>query len=131
MLYTLPNFAMYFSSSIALLAVALAIYKCITPYNELALIRDGNTAAAVSYMGTTLGMVVAMASVIIHSAGWLDMIVWCAISLVVQLIFWEAINWLLGNLQHRIAQDASMAHGTMLGGGSAIVGILQAACLVY
>jgi putative membrane protein len=131
MLYTLPNFAMYFPSSIALLVVALAIYKWITPYNEIDLIRQGNAAAAASYLGTAFGMVAAMASVIAHSAGWLDMIVWCAISLVVQLVVWAAINWLMGNLQRSIAQDANMAHGAILGGGGAVVGILQAACLVY
>lgn len=131
MLYTLPNFLIYFSSSLALLGLALYIYKLVTPYNEIKLIREGNSAAAVSYIGTAMGMVVSMGSVIIHSASWLDMIVWSSICLVVQLFVWEAINWILGNLQKGIAEDECMAHGTILGGGSLAIGILQAACLVY
>jgi putative membrane protein len=131
MLSTLPNFFMYFSSSVAMLAVALTIYKIITPYDEIKLIRDGNVAAAISYLGTAFGMVAAMSSVIIHSAGWLDMIVWCGIGLTVQLVFWKAINWLMGDLQKSIATDGCVAHATVLGGGSAVIGILQAACLVY
>lgn len=131
MLYTLPNFLMYFSMSLMLISLALTIYKWITPYNELELIRSGNSAAAVSYMGTCLGMVIAMGSVIVHSAGMLDMLVWSAISLAIQLGAWWVINRIMGNLQKGIAQDACMSHGTMLGGGSLALGMLQAACLVY
>lgn len=131
MLYTFPNFLMYFSTSLMLITLALTIYKWVTPYNELELIRSGNSAAAVSYLGTCLGMVIAMGSVIVHSAGILDMVVWSLISLATQLGAWFVINRVMGNLQKGIAQDACMSHGAMLGGGSLALGMLQAACLVY
>jgi putative membrane protein len=131
MLYTLPNFAAYFGSSILMLAIAMWVYKLITPYDELALIRKRNKAAAVSYIGTAMGMVIAMGSVIINSTGWVDKVVWCAISLGVQLLVWEAVNYVLGNLQKAIAEDECMAYAIMLGGASVTVGVLQAACLVY
>ena len=131
LLYTLPSFIAYLLSSMAMLAVALYIYKLVTPYNEIKLIRAGNTAAAVSYAGTAIGMVIAMASVIIHSTGWMDKVVWCAISLVVQLAVWALLNFVFGNLQRKISTDECMANAVMLGSGSMAMGILQAACLVY
>jgi len=131
MLYTLPNFAAYFGSSLLMLGLAMWIYKLVTPYDELALIRKRNKAAAVSYVGTMCGMVIAMSSVIINSTGWLDKVVWCAIGLGVQLVVWEVVNFVLGNLQKAIAEEECMAYAIMLGGSSLIVGLLQAACLVY
>ncbi len=131
MLYTLPNFLAYFLSSVAMLGIALYIYKLVTPYDELALIRKRNKAAAVSYIGTAAGMAIAMSSVIINSTGWLDKVVWCAISLGVQLLVWEMVNWILGNLQKAIAEDECMAYAIMLGGSSLVIGAIQAACLVY
>ena len=131
MLSTLPNFLMYFLSSMAMLALALYAYKLVTPYDEIKLIRERNTAAAISYLGTAVGMVIAMSSVIIHSTGWMDKLVWCAISLGVQLGMWELLNFVFGNLQKKIASDECMANAVMLGGGSMAIGILQAACLVY
>ena len=117
--------------SAVVLVLALVIYKIITPYDEIKLIRDGNVAAAISYVGTALGMVVAMSSVIIHSTSWMDKVVWCAIALVVQLLVWAAINFLLGHLQRSIAEERCNAAAVMLGGGSLAIGVLQAACLVY
>lgn len=131
MLSTFPSFVMYFMASMFMLAMALYIYKLVTPYDEIKLIRDGNTSAAVSYAGTALGMVIAMSSVIIHSTDWLDKVVWCSIGLFVQLAVWVLINEVFGHLQRKIATDGCMASAVMLGGGSLAIGILQAACLVY
>ena len=41
----LPAFASFFLAAILLLLAFLAIYIRVTPYNELALIREGNEAA--------------------------------------------------------------------------------------
>ena len=38
----LPAFLLYFGLGLALLVVFLAVYSAVTPYGELALIRDGN-----------------------------------------------------------------------------------------
>ena len=45
---SLPAFAGYFATAIGLLAVFVLLYVFVTPYNEMALIREGNTAAAIS-----------------------------------------------------------------------------------
>jgi putative membrane protein len=131
MLFTLPMFGMYFGSSLLMLIAALFVYIKITPYNELTLIRAGNTSASVSLSGTILGMVIPMASVIAHSVSFLDMLMWCAISLVVQLLIWELVNWIFGNLQKKISVDNCTASAIMLAVTSVAVGVLQAACVVW
>jgi len=128
LLANLPLFLLYYGSSLAMIVVSLCIYVRITPYNEIQLIRDGNTAAALSFAGTVLGMCIAMASVIIYSTSWPDKLVWCGVALVTQLLMWEMVNWIFGNLQRGIAVDRCMADAVMLSATSVGAGILQAAC---
>jgi len=128
LLANLPVFLLYYSSSLAMIVASMWIYMRITPYNEIQLIREGNTAAALSFAGTLLGMCIAMASVIIYSTSWMDKVVWCGVALAMQLVMWEIVNWIFGNLQRSIAVDRCMADAVMLAATSVGAGILQAAC---
>jgi putative membrane protein len=128
LLANLPLFLLYYGSSLLLITFSMWIYLRITPYNEIQLIRDGNTAAALSLTGTLLGMSIAMASVIIYSTSWTDKVVWCGVALVMQLLMWELVNWVFGNLQRGIAVDRCMADAVVLAGTSVAAGVLQAAC---
>src|SRR5690348_6795229 len=67
-LANLPYFLAYFAASILLLAAFLGAYTLITPLHEWTLIRQGNTAAALSLAGATLGFTLPLASAIVHSA---------------------------------------------------------------
>ena len=58
----LPAFLSYFAAAIGLLALFLLTYILITPYREIALIREGNPAAAASLSGAILGFVLPLAS---------------------------------------------------------------------
>ena len=49
------DFLIYLVLAFALLTVFAWIYDKVTPYNELVLIRGGNTAAAIAYSGAILG----------------------------------------------------------------------------
>lgn len=61
-------FLSYFVAAALLLAAFLAIYGRITPYAEFVLIRQGNSAAAISLSGAMLGFALPLASAIAHSA---------------------------------------------------------------
>ena len=67
MLSMLPAFLAYFAVAVALIAVFLLVYVNVTPYDEIALIRQGNTAAAISLGGAMLGFAMPVANVIAHS----------------------------------------------------------------
>ncbi|MFO1423929.1 MAG: DUF350 domain-containing protein [Candidatus Competibacteraceae bacterium] len=126
----LPSFLFYFATAIGLLLLFLVAYILITPYREITLIREGNTAAAVSLGGAILGFVLPLASAIAHSVGLLDMAVWGLIALVIQLLAYGVGRLLLPDLVRAIPAG-QVATGVFLGALSLAIGILNAACMTY
>ena len=55
-LSTLPSFAAFFAVAVLVLAVFVTAFMWVTPYRELALVREGNVAAAVSLSGTLVSL---------------------------------------------------------------------------
>lgn len=126
----LDDFLAYFAMAMALLALFLAIYVRVTPYREIALIRQGNVAAAASLSGAMLGFVIPLASAIAHSVAWWDMLLWGGVALVVQLLAYLAVRAAVPNLARDIPAGG-VAQGLFLGSGSLAVGIVNAACMTY
>lgn len=127
---TFPAFIAYFGVAIALLGVYTVIYLRVTPYPELQLIGEGNTAAAASLGGALLGFVVPLGSVIAHSAQLPEVLAWGGVVLVVQLAAYRVASLLVPGLAVGI-QAGQTAQGVFLGILSVVVGILNAACMVY
>jgi putative membrane protein len=127
---TLPHFLAYFGAAIALAVAFLALYVVVTPHREIALIREGNTAAAAQLTGTFLGFCVPVALVIGHSVSIPDMLLWGAVAALVQLaVFFVVSRLLFKSIEQRIT-DRCAASGIFLGGMGLGTGILQAACMV-
>jgi putative membrane protein len=124
------DFLIYLCISLALLGLFLAIYVRITPYHEIALIRDGNMAAAYSLSGTMLGFIVPLASAVEHSVNPVDMVVWGVIALLIQLFAFMLTRLLLPNITVDIPAG-KQAPGFFLGAVSLGVGILNAASMTY
>ena len=129
-LATLPNFLAYLGTAIALLAVFVTIYLYVTPYDEIALIRSNNTAAAISLSGALLGFALPIANVIAHSDTLLDLAVWGLVAGVVQLLAWGVARLALPKLQEDIAAGR-VAPATFVAALSLTVGLLNAACMTY
>lgn len=126
----LPSFLIYFATAISLLALFVVAYVFITPYREIALIRDGNAAAAASLSGALLGFVLPLASAIAHSLSLFDMAIWGLIALLVQLLAYGLGRLLLPDLARDIPAGR-MATGLFIGALSLAIGILNAACMTY
>lgn len=129
-LSTLPTFLLYFVAASVLFAAFLTIYLRVTPYAELALIRQGNVAAAISLVGAMVGFVLPVANVITHSSSLLDMSLWSLVALLVQTIIYFLVSWLLPEFKRGIEQG-NLAQATLLAGASVIAGVLNAACMTY
>lgn len=125
-----PAFALYFACSLALVALFIAIYVRITPYPEFALIRQGNTAAAISLTGALLGFVIPLAHSVAQSANLADMALWGLIALVVQLLVYFTASRLLPGIASDIPAGRA-GPGIFLGSLSLATGILNAACMTY
>lgn len=126
----LDDFLVYLLISLVLLALYMWIYVHITPYHEIRLIRDGNTAAAASLSGAIIGFTVPLASAVAHSVSLVDMVIWGAIALVVQLAAFVAARMLIPNLAMDIPAGKT-AQGIFVGVLSLAVGVLNAACMTY
>lgn len=126
----LPAFLSYFAAAIGLLALFLLIYVFMTPYREITLIRQGNTAAAASLSGAILGFVLPLASAIAHSVGLADMAIWGLVALIIQLLVYLAARLLLPDLA-RDVPAGKVATGVFLGALSLAIGMLNAACMTY
>lgn len=127
---TLPHFLAYFGSAVGLAVAFLFLYVSITPHREIALIREGNAAAATQLTGTFLGFAIPVAVVIGHSVSIPDMLIWGAVAAVVQLaVFFVIARLLFASISQRIA-DKCIASGIFVGGTGLGIGILQAACMV-
>jgi putative membrane protein len=129
-LATLPNFLLYFVASIALTTLFLLIYTRVTPYREWALIRAGNNAAAISLSGAAFGFILPLASTIVHSVSWLDMVVWGAVAMIIQLATYMVARLLKPEMNAAIAEGRT-APAVSLAAMSVGVGILNAACLTW
>jgi putative membrane protein len=124
-----PNFLAYFIVAGVLTALFLALYTRITPHREIALIREGNVAAAIALNGGMLGFMIPLASVIAHSASLVDLVVWGVIAMIVQLGGFLIARLLMPHLPQAVS-DGRVADAAFLAGLSVSLGVLSAACMV-
>lgn len=126
----LPHFLAYFASALGLATAFLYLYSLATPHREFALIREGNSAAAIQLTGTFIGFCIPVAMVIGHSVSLADMLVWGALAGLVQLaVFVIVARFLFKAISQKIDEGCT-ASGVFVGGMGLGVGILQAACMV-
>ena len=124
----LPAFLAYFFLSLALLVVFLAVYLAVTPYSELALIRRGNVAAAISLGGAVIGFVLPLARAVTQSVSTLDLVTWGGVALVVQVVVFFLVGKLLPRLTNAV-KDGQVAAATLLASLAVGVGVLNAASM--
>jgi len=130
MLTLLPAFFSYFAVAVVLLVVFLLIYVNVTPYDEIALIRQGNTAASISLSGALIGFAMPVANVIAHSDTLGDLALWGAIAGVIQLLTYLVARFTLPHLTEDIPAG-KIAPAIFLAALSLTVGLINAACMTY
>ncbi len=125
-----PAFILHLGASFVLLALFLAIYVRITPYQEFNLIREGNIAASISLTGAMIGFVIPLSKAVAQSANIYDMLTWAGIALVVQLLVYVVVRLIIPGISKDIP-DGKVAQGTFLGALSLATGLLNSACMTY
>jgi len=124
------DFLVYLALALVLLAVFAAIYIRVTPYREMALIREGNMAASFSLSGSLLGFVIPLSAAVQHSVSLIDMAIWGVIAMLVQIAAYVVVKLLIPSITQDIPANKG-AQGFFLGCTSLAVGILNAACMSY
>ena len=100
----IPFLLSHFGVTVLMLVIGVFIYMWITSHDERALIREGNTAAAISLAGAILGLSIPLAFCMASSVNVYDIVIWGIVTLVIQLAtFWIIDIW-LRDLSKRIEE---------------------------
>jgi putative membrane protein len=114
---------------VAFFAAFKFIYQQITPYNERALIRQGNTAAAVALGGALIGYVLPLASALSQTVSLPEFAAWALLAGVIQIVSFIVVSRLLYRALAARIEAGELAAGVYLASISLGVGLLNAACM--
>jgi putative membrane protein len=121
MLNAIVAFVEYLGTAILLLGLFVYIYARATPYRDFALIAHDNVAVAIALAGAVLGFTLPLVAAIYYTHSLVEMIVWAAITCVVQL----GVVLALRSQAQRI-EEGHVASGVMVASFSISVGLLNA-----
>ena len=126
----LPAFVMYFAVALVLVVVFAAIYIRITPMREVALIRDGKLAPAISFSGALVGFSLPLSRSIEQSQSLVDLLLWSLAALVVQLLAFFVATLVLPQLGRRIAAN-EVGAGVFAAAVALVFGFINSASMTY
>lgn len=124
----LPVLVLQFAVTLALLGIGVAIYMAITPFHEMRLIRQGNAAAGIVLGASLLALAIPLAATLATSQVTLDIIVWGAVALVLQLLTFAVAALLLRGLREMIEAD-NLGAAWLLAGLQLAVALLNAGAM--
>ena len=99
--------------TVALLFVGAGLYALLTPYRDIQLIREGNTAAAISLGSVLVGLAIPLSVSLAASNGELELLMWGLAIIAVQLFVFRFTDWVLQGLPRRI-QAGEVSAATFL-----------------
>lgn len=121
-----PVTLLHAAVSVAILIAATAVYILLTPHREITLVREGNAAAAVSLAGVMVGLAIPLATSLKASTTLVEVALWGAATVVLQLLIFRLVDLVLRGLPKRI-QDGEMAAAAMLVGAKLATALIIAA----
>lgn len=123
-----PTTLLHAAVAILILFLAAALYILLTPHKEVALIRDGNAAAAVSLGGVLVGLAAPLALSLNSSTSLIEIVVWGVSTVMVQLLVFRLVDILLRGLPQRI-QEGEVAAAALLVGAKLSTALILAAAV--
>jgi putative membrane protein len=122
-----PLTVLHAAITVVILFAAAALYIMLTPHKEIALIREGNTAAAVSLAGVLVGLATPLAVSLKASTTIVELALWGVAITLVQLLIFRVVDLVLHGLPRRIQDGEMAAAATLVGAKLATALILAAA----
>ncbi|CAN0496666.1 unnamed protein product [Discosporangium mesarthrocarpum] len=123
-----PVLLLHFGVTLAMLGIGVTIYQLVTPYHELNLIRNGNTAAAVSLSGAIVGLAIPLAICMASSVNVWDIVIWGVVTLLIQILAYRIGDALLKNAPTRI-ENGEMGAAILIVGIKLAVAMINAAAV--
>ena len=97
-----PTTLAHLAVTLALLGAGATLYVLLTPWKEIALVRQGNTAAALALGGVLVGLAAPLAVSLSVSTSIKDILVWGVATVVLQLLVFRLVDLILHGLAQRI-----------------------------
>ncbi len=123
-----PTTLLHAGVAILILFLAAALYVLLTPHKEVALIREGNAAAAVSLGGVLVGLAAPLALSLNSSTSLIEICVWGVSTVMVQLLVFRLVDIMLRGLPQRI-QDGEVAAAALLVGAKLATALILSAAV--
>ncbi|ARN69234.1 DUF350 domain containing membrane protein (plasmid) [Vibrio vulnificus] len=123
-------FGIYLGISFLMVFFFLFLYKAITPYNEIELIRNKSQAAAISLGGALIGFSIPLTTSMEQSVNIADFLIWGAISASVQILTFCFVRILIGDITNRMKNN-EIGTGIILAASSITMGMLNASAATY
>lgn len=124
----LPHFILYFIVAAALLTIFVLVYMRLTAHDEIALIREGNVAAAIALGGSLIGFVLPLSKAVAQAVSIPDMLVWGFAAFVVQLLAYFVCRFIVPGLSAKVGAG-NIAAGITVASVSLGAGLLNAASM--
>mgnify|MGYP000861902213 CR=1 FL=1 len=123
-----PVTLMHAGLTALMLLAGATLYILLTPHREIALIREGNEAAAVSLGGILVGLALPLAASLKASNSTVEIAVWGASTVILQLLVFRLVDLILRGLPQRI-QDGEMSAAALLVGAKIATALILAAAV--
>jgi len=123
-----PITLLHAAVTVLILLAASALYILLTPHKEITLIREGNTAAALSLGGVLVGLSLPLAVSLKASTTLVEIGLWGAATVIVQLLIFRLVDLMLRGLPRRI-QEGEMSAATMLVGAKLATAVIVSAAI--
>lgn len=123
-----PTTLLHAGVAVLILFLGAALYMLLTPHKEVALIRDGNAAAAISLGGVLVGLAAPLALSLNSSTSLVEIVIWGVSTVMVQLLVFRLVDLLLRGLPQRI-QEGEVAAAALLVGAKLSTALILAAAV--
>jgi len=125
----LPLLVLHFLVTAVLLLIGVGLHMLLTPMRERELVAAGNSAAALSLAAATIGLALPLGTTLATSRAVIDIVIWGAIGIIVQIVVFAIARVAFRSLPARIEQG-DMAAAITLAGWQIAIGLLNAATLI-
>ena len=123
-----PTTVAHLAVTLGLLGAGAVIYALLTPWKEIALIREGNAAASVAFAGVLVGLAVPLAVSLSVSTSVRDIVIWGVATVVLQLLAFRIVDLVLTGLPQRI-REGEISAAVLLVGAKLSTALILAAAL--
>lgn len=122
-----PVMLSHLGVTLLMLIVGATLYALLTPWREIELIREGNAAAAVAFGGVLVGLAVPLSVSLAVSSSLMEIAIWGAATVILQLLTFRLTDILLTGLPQRIREGEVSAAALLVAAKLAAALVLAAA----